>query len=501
MSAKNFSLVFAISLLIIAAIFLGRGFLKEALMSAQIENLKVYLPVMASLPDPANIKNTGQWYVLGHISSGLSQFDHIEGKFKSLLANYEVYSSGVHSFTLKDNAKFSDGSLITARDVVTSIKRLLIRKTSTHFPLWDYIENCENLKTLEDDCSGIMAVSQKRIDIRLKKDAESFLLQMSSPETGIWFAGDVDPKTLDIKASKYSGPYRVEKIDETGFHLIRNDENPISQNFPGSPKAIQIKTMAADKVMGELEHGNIDVVIRSHNPYDSYSLEKMDIDIFRSAPATLLYLHGTGNLAKQLIPREYLQKLWDRNTDKGIIAADNFLPFDPGISLTKSEFLKELPLVSERQNHKIKVGVPWTYLSEGFYTFLKESAQESGFNIEIVELSREEWFNALEKDESPQDIDFVLGIYAASERYPAVQLRYITGSVRGPKIDLTQAETPELSPEKKELLRDYQKALLKNQFAVPLFLARHQIMYKKSLNIGDQPPSDAEVELWRITKR
>lgn len=501
MKAKNYSLIFAVVLLFLATAFLGRGFLKGFLMTAQIQNLKVYFPVLAKLPDPTNIKNTGQWYLLGHISSGLSQFDHIDGRFKPLLADYEVYSSGVHSFVLKENAKFSDGTSITARDVVASIKRLLIRKTSTHFPLWDYLENCENLKSIEDECSGLKAVSQKRIDIRLKKDAESFLLQMSSPETGIWFAGDIDPTTLELKATKYSGPFRVEKIDETGFQLTRNEENPISQDFPDSPKSIQIKTMPADKAMGELEHGGVDVVIRSHNPYDSISLEKMGVDVFRSAPATLIYLHGAGKLAKHLVPREYLEKIWDSNTDQGIVAADNFLPFDPGMSLTKNEFLKELPPISELKNKKIKIGVPWTYLSKGFYDFLSKSGQECGVNIEIVQLTREEWFQALEKSESPKNIDFVLGIYAASERYPAVQLRYITGDIRGPKIDLTQAETPELSPGKKEILRDYQKDLLKNQFAVPLFLARHQIMYKKNLNVGDQPPSDAEVELWRITNR
>jgi ABC-type transport system substrate-binding protein len=499
--AKNYSLIFAILLLITSVTFLSRGFWKGALMSSQVENLKVYMPVTANLPDPANIKNTGQWYVLGHISSGLSQFDHIDGRFKPLLADYEVYSSGVHSFTIKENAKFNDGSPITSQDVVASIKRLLIRKTSTHFPLWDFLENCEILKNLDDECSGLKAVSNKRIDIRLKKDAESFLLQMSSPETGIWFAGDINPKTLNIKPTKYSGPYGVVKVDEkNGFQLSRNNENPISQAFPDSPKAIQIKTMPADKVMGELERNGLDMVIRSHNPYDPTPLDKMNVDVFSSAPATVIYLYATGKSSKQLVPREYLEKLWKNNTDKGITAADNFLPFEPGLSLKRDEFLNALPQASTLKNHKIKVGVPWTYLSNEFYRFLAETGKEIGFNIELVELSRDEWFSALDTSDAPKGIDYVLGIYAASERYPAVQLRYITGSVRGPKIDLTQAETPELSPDKKELLRDYQKELVKNQYAVPLFMASHQIMYKKNINIGAQPPSDAEIELWRVTK-
>lgn len=491
---STFLVVIAVGLIIL-------GFWRDHFVNKQVEKLSVYMPVMAKLPDPADIKNTGQWYVLGHVSSGLAHFDHVKGKFEPLLADYEAYSSGVHSFTLKEDAKFSDGTAITALDVVASIKRLVIRKTSTHFPLWAYLEGCENLRAIADECSGLKAVSSRRIEIRLKRSVESFLLQMSSPETGIWCAGDIDPKTLDLKPSKFSGPYQIDRIDETGFLLIRNSENPISKLFPHSPKSIRIHSMKSDSVNDELARGGLDIAIRSHNPYDSVTPEKLGMDVFRSAPATLLYLHATGKEAKHLISREYLESLWNFNTDTGITPSDNFLPFDPGLSISRTEFLNELPERSKIEKRTVRVGVPWTYLSKGFYEFLSRSGKDAGIAMKIIELTREEWLKALDDGSAPQSVDFVLSVYAVSERYPAVQLRYITGKVRAPEIDLTQAESPDLSSEKREILRDYQKELLRKQYAVPLFMARHQIMYRNTLSVGDQPPSDAEVELWRVVRR
>lgn len=491
-----------LSILVVFAVgTLSWDFGRALFVSKQVEKVRVYMPIQAKMPDPANIQNTGQWYLLGHISSGLSRFDHVNGRFEPLLADYEAYSSGVHSFTVKENAKFSDGSPITAGDVVSSIKRLLIRRSSTHFPLWDYLEGCGTVKRISDECTGLKAVSHRRIEIRLQKPAESFLLQMSSPETGIWSESDIDAETLEIRPTKFSGPYRLETVDSSGFVLTRNPLNPISISFPDSPQSIEIRALKPEEVSTELERGGLDLVIRSHNPYDPAPIGKLGFEAFRSAPATWLFLHATGRSSKKLIPREFLEVLWRRNTDTGIIPSDNFLPFDPGLSLTRAEFLAELPEQSKLTKKTIRIGVPWTYLSEGFYEFLRRSAAEVGFPIELVKLTRDEWLKGLEDGSEPRSVDFILGLYATSERYPAVQLRFITGPVRGPRIDLTAAETPELSAEKKEVLRSYQKALLHEQYAIPLFLARHQILYRKSLSVGDQPPSDAEVELWRVVQQ
>ena len=245
-------------LLIVGALFgASQDFWRKWFMNNSINELRVYFPLLPKIPDPANIKNTGQWYLLGHISSGLAKFNHVKGRFEPLLAQHETYSSGVHTFVLSKDAKFSDGTKITAGDVAASLKRLIILKSSTHFPMWDYIEGCSTLAVLSDECSGLRVISEQKLEIRLKQKAESFLLQMSSPETGIWAESDInanDPK-LAITPTKYSGSYFIKTFSEKeGFVLEKNIYNPIAQEFTDAPKKIMIPMLKSDQVLDELKN-------------------------------------------------------------------------------------------------------------------------------------------------------------------------------------------------------------------------------------------------------
>lgn len=496
---RSLSKIFVPGILLVAVLISSGSFWRKVFVHKQLDLLKVYFPLKAEMPDPAKIENTGQWYLLGHISSSLSHFDHIDARFGPLLASIESYAGGIHLFTLVEDAKFHDGSPIVADDVVKSIKRLLVMKTSTHFPLWEYVEGCENLKSLDEDCSGIKKISDRKVEIRLKMKVADFQLQMASPETGIWHHRDISNHGPDYKITptKFSGPYYPEKNDSSGFYLKRNPLNPISKIFSNSPKEISLAILQASQINDSFAQGKIDMAIRSHNPMDTTDYGSFGLNVFASGPATLIYLHGAGVSERQNVSRRFVENLWNGNTDNLIVAADNFLPFDPSMSISRQEFLTTLPANGAQ---KIKLGVPWTYLSDEFYKFLVRVGKESGMNIELASLTPKEWMEALTEGSTPYGIDYVLTIYAASERYPAVQLRYYTGKVRGPKIDLKGADTPELSREKKRLIQEYQIALLKAQYAIPLFFSKHQIVYRKGLALCDQPPSDAEVELWRITK-
>ena len=496
--------VFPLITVLIAVVVSSSGLWKGLFVSKQLRIVNVYMSIASGIPDPADIKNTGQWYLLGHISSGVSHFNHITGKFEPLLADVESYSGGAHTYTLRESAKFSDGTPVTAIDFVASLKRILILKTSTHFPLWKYVEGCDQLKTMVDECTGLKIISDRKVEIRLKVPVENFNLQMSSPETGIWYHGDIDEnsKSLAINPTRFSGPYSLSHHDEAGFELVRNSHNPISQQFVDSPAKINVRILKSKDVEAAMIGSKIDLVIRSHNPYDETDYNKIGFGIYSSAPATLLYLHGAGMSSRRRITKQFVNELWKSNSDSSIIPADNFLPFDPSLSLKREEFLSALP-DSSKGVGPIRIGVPWTYLSNAFYRFLESSGVRAGLNIKLIPLTPDEWGNALTTPDAPKGIDYILAIYAASERYPAVQLRYIAGTVRGPsQTSLDAADAPDLSTEKKEELREFQKALLSHQYAVPLFFSKHQLTFRTSLiDVGDQPPSDAEVELWRMTKK
>ena len=100
--------------------------------------LKVQFYNEEGLPDPADISSTGSWYLLNHISSGLVAYDPKQGRFALFLAkSWRIEGDGTYTFELSDDAKFSDGTPIRAQDVEATIKRNLIKKTSTHFHLWE----------------------------------------------------------------------------------------------------------------------------------------------------------------------------------------------------------------------------------------------------------------------------------------------------------------------------------------------------------------------------
>ena len=89
-------------------------------MNKTIDVLKVRVGLSDKIPDPSDIDTTGKWYFLDHISSGLVHFDHTKGKFEGLLADTWVsHPSGTHTFTLRADAKFHDGTPITAYDLTT----------------------------------------------------------------------------------------------------------------------------------------------------------------------------------------------------------------------------------------------------------------------------------------------------------------------------------------------------------------------------------------------
>lgn len=461
--------------------------------------LKAHVGIQETIPDPAKIELAGDWYFLDHISSGLVGFDHVAGKFKPLLAeSWQAFSTGAHTFTLREDAKFHDGTPITSEDVIATLKRILIKRTSTHFPLWEYVEGCESLKDLTTECSGLHAINHRTVEIRLKHASESFFLQLASPETGIWARQDIDPKTLDLKPKKFSGSYYFENFSGGAAHLVRNEFNPISKAFEFSPRKIDLVTAKIDVAQELFQKGEIDVLFKSHNPYGERDWKALGFDSLASSLSTLIYLHGASLEGSQKLGRDFVEAIWAANSDKEIVQAQKFLPFAGDFSLSSTDFLNSLPAKTAKS---VRIATPWTYLSDGFLNLLVEAGKKVGANIEIVRLDREDWIKSFEDRNAGQRFDFILAPYAASERYPAVQLRYITGSLRNPPIDLKTAEVPDLSAEKIAILRDYQKWLLKNQHAVPLFFVRDFFLYQHHIDMGEQPPSDAEIELWRVSQR
>ena len=468
-------------------------------MFKPVDELKVRITASTVLPEPTNILSIGDWYYLDHVSSSLTAYDNEKKLFAPLYAeSWEIKSDGTHVFKVKSDLKFHDGTNLSVKDILWSIKRHLIFRTSTHFPLWEYLVGCESVKKLTDECAGLKQSGDHEISFKLKKPTDTFFLQLASPETGIWSASDMNIETAELKPTKFSGAYYLDSRTDDVATLKRNEFSPISQKFINSPRTIKIKRILIADMNNALVNKDVDLVIKQYSPYNESDWNKLGLKKSQTTPSSIIYLFGLGNGQRVDIGKNLIEALWKSNTDKVITPAETFLPFAADYSLNKSEFLNELP---SKSHNKIRILCPEGFFSEIFLDKFRAAAQSVDVQVEFSFAKMKEFFEIFSDLNATEKYDYVLSLYVASERYPAVQLRYMTKNLVTPPIDLKQTETPDLDIDRKEILKSYQKWLLKSKQAIPLFFDVTLFVHQKNLDLGAQSMSDGEIELWRIQEK
>ncbi len=497
MNRTKIKIMVLILLLGTTAIVFMKGFMSKS--DRSVEVLNTSLRTIDKFPDPAEIDKAGKWYFLNHVSSTLIEYDHKNSSFLPLIAkNWDIVGSK-YTITLDPDSKFSDGTPIKARDVVASIKRILAKKTSLHFPLWKHIADCDNLKTLEDPCDGIKGDDTKgTIEVALKTKSESFLLQISSPEGGIWSADDIDPKTLALVPTRFSGPYSLDNLvidANRDLVLTRNPYSKIQARFPDSPRKIHVKSMGRKEVEDSVVAGKTDIFIGDFIPCNEYDWEKLDVGVHYTLPSSIIYFFNLNS--KKKIGRD-LFTILEKVPDERLTFAETLLPVAPSIALTRDEMNSLLP---EKTSQRLVVAAPGFYYKDKFLEFVVQAAKRVGVDLEIHKVDPPEYSELIESgDDYKSKYDFVLGNYVASERYPAVQLRFLAGR-RTQGVDLMGVEAPDQDPEKIGRLKDYEKWLLSSQTVIPFYFTRTHIVYSKKFDIGEQPVTDTEIQLWRVTNK
>lgn len=469
---------------------------KEKFVLRAVQELKVRITGNTDIPDPTDIQSAGDWYYLDHISSGLAYYDSGKKTFLPMLAEkWWEEADGSHIFKLREGIKFHDGTPITTKDIIWSIKRHLIRKTSTHFPLWEYLIGCDHLKTLNDECPGITTTQNNEIIFRLKNRIDSFLLQLASPETGIWAASDMDSSTTKLHPTKFSGPYYIESRSAETALLKRNESSLVSKNFPDSPRSIRLVPTPLTELDNALLGHKVNLVIKQYSPLGETDWEKQKLKARATSPSSIIHFYGAGQNDHPAIGQDLLQALWAINRDPVIIPADTFLPFSIKYGLTREEFLHALP---KKSAPKLRVLSPIGSFSNLFLEQIKAAGKSVGIDIQITPVSPDDFFAAFSDPKLHERFDYILSSYAASERYPAVQLRYLSNPQVVPPIDLKKAEASESTEVRKEIFKNYERWLLKTNQTIPIYFDVTLFVYQQNIDIGEQSNSDAEIELWRV---
>lgn len=191
---------------------------------------KVILVPLNALPsdfDPQTMSDIYSMIANLQLHRGLLKFNSILEVESDIAESYEILDNGREIvFRIRSNAKFSDGSRITADDVVKTFKRMFKIKSDMASDL-SYIENSDDIQNI-----GVIRLDDHRVKFRLKHPSSLFLKQLSTVDCSILSLND------DLSLNmKFSGPYKLKKKDNRSVTLdiVRGSE------FPSAPTEIKFE--------------------------------------------------------------------------------------------------------------------------------------------------------------------------------------------------------------------------------------------------------------------
>ncbi len=206
--------------------------------------------------DPANAYDFFTWEILYNVMEGLVKYKPGTAEIVPGLAeNWTVSSDGkVWTFVLRPNLKFSDGTPLTAKDVVRSIERVMRIKGDPSWLVTSFVEK-------------VVAKDDRTVVFYLKQPTSFFLALVATPP---YFP--VNPKYPEDKIASDAtwggaGPYRIVKF-------VRDVELVLEANpyyygpKPKTDKIIVKFYRDASALRLALESGEIDIAWRTLRPTD-----------------------------------------------------------------------------------------------------------------------------------------------------------------------------------------------------------------------------------------
>lgn len=457
--------------------------------------ITTWMPGVHKIPKPSQVLSTSDWYLLNHVTGKLITFNHEANRFEPLIAKSWDIQDSLYTFKIDPEAVFHDGTKITATDVAASIKFLIKERKSTHFPVWEFIENCSDVISIESECPGIRIIDDQTIQFRLAQKTQSFFLMLASPEGGIWHPDDLKRFEEGKPPKLYSGPYFLKSIERDQIRLGKNLHSRLSKAFPSAPEELLIYGQTEDSLKESLDQSKIDVFFETARPFTQTSYGQ-NYRSHNSNPSTILYLYKA-NTKDRSISREFISALWHEASTSELQPADTFLPFFAKQGISREDFLDSLPSLPAKKR-TLRIATLFPYFTQGLLDHLSARAKSVGIDIEFVKLDSPAWFKAFE-DIHHSQFDFILSAYVASERYPSVQLRYLLEKHSVP-VDISPLDNPDWTAKESALLKEVEKQILKSQSIIPLYFVSNKIRYREGIEIGNQPVMDSEIQLWRVGK-
>jgi peptide/nickel transport system substrate-binding protein/oligopeptide transport system substrate-binding protein len=183
--------------------------------------------------DPAVARDVNSAFMTRQVFRGLTRFDENLEPVPELAQRIEISADGLtYRIQLRDNARFADGSQISAEDVVFSLTRALSPQTAADAGvalagpsyLGDIVGADEVIRGDAIELSGLRVVDDRTLEIDLKAPRATFLMKLASAPAAIVDPDDVARGGEWWRDPNASGPYVVDVWEpEDELQLYANE--------------------------------------------------------------------------------------------------------------------------------------------------------------------------------------------------------------------------------------------------------------------------------------
>lgn len=315
--------------------------------------LNVNLGEEPPMLDPQKSTDAVSFEILNATLEGLVRLNK-EGKVEKgsgLAKDWEISPDGLkYTFHLRD-AKWSDGTPITAYDFEYAWKRALAPETASQYAyMLYYLKNGEayNSGKAKAEDVGVKALDDKTLEVTLEKPAPqflgltSFITYLPAQKAAVEKYGDKYGSSPDTMV--YSGPFMVKEWNhEQNMVLVKNPNYWDKDNV--KLEKINMDMVKDDNtVIQNYEAGQYDAIGVPGQYIDKY---KNDPNFHQMAMAITWYLQFNNkskifsnvNMRKAFTYAVDRKAFVDNILKNGSIPALSFVP--PGIPGEKDEFRKE----------------------------------------------------------------------------------------------------------------------------------------------------------------
>ncbi|MBS9337125.1 peptide ABC transporter substrate-binding protein [Fructobacillus parabroussonetiae] len=235
--------------------------------------------------------------ILGNTESNLLRVNAKGDAAPDLAKSYQVSEDGLtYTIQLRSGLKWSDGSKLTAQDVVYSWQRMVNPKTGSQYAsLASGVLNADDIMAGKKDVSELgVSASGNTVTFKLDHAMPQFKYLLAfanfAPQKQSFVDKEGDKYGTTADKQVYSGAYKFEGWNGTNgkFKMVKND------NY-WNAKDVKTKTVTwqvvknPDTALKLYKQGKIDSVSISNSP-EMYSANKNNKDVKSTAVAASTYL-------------------------------------------------------------------------------------------------------------------------------------------------------------------------------------------------------------------